>query len=139
MCDCNIRFLIEGTKKLNDEYEDMIKYKRGDYFYITCSCGNWEEYFHKNFICCSNCNKYYCDKCNKDLVYDIQKDTCNCGGTIYYRCFNHYFCDKCKLPDCYRCDNDTKDKGCPICYKRTTWKQKPICETHYEIKQITHG
>lgn len=72
--------------------------------------------------------------------------TCCCGNREenfrknFIRCINcqqHYYCELCVLRDCYKCDEDNKN-NCPICCKRLLWKTKPICETHYEIKQILH-
>ena len=147
MCDCNIRYLIEGTREL-------VKYNNEKFgLYITCSCDNYEEFFHNNFITCANCKKNYCYKCKHDLIYEIHNYTICCclNSTKYYNCCDHYYCDNCKLPDCDECtdhnnsnnsnSNDSNynyadfDK-CPKCNIIYAWDDKLLCEIHYELKNL---
>lgn len=133
MCDCNIRYLIDGTKKLKNWKNDGI----GDYLYMTCSnCQNYEEYFKDNFIECGNCSETYCNNCYSSLVYEVNTyDICKCNDSfVYHKCIGHYYCNTCALPDCELCnDDDNYQDKCPVCSKIYVRDNKKLCELHYEI------
>lgn len=123
-----------------------------DYWYIKCSCGKTNEFFNKNFIHCPKCDKYWCDDCDWKKVYDIQsKNICKCNTdnpfnvrednniNEYIACdiCNKYYCKKCALPDCKICIKILfKSDNCIFCCKRIKYKNKLICDMHYEIKLL---
>lgn len=133
MCDCNVRYLMDGTKKLVEWYQENPKY----YYFINCSCGRQIDYVGDDVIKCINCKKVYCSRCQFNLVFDITHSTiCDCTDSIvYYQCGSHYYCDSCQLSDCVLCDSDARD-NCPKCCERYSWRGRLLCETHNELKDM---
>lgn len=131
MCDCGIKYLFEGKKKLKEilNESDYIY----DYIYIKCSCGVNKECIGEEFIFCTKCEKYFCDECNFELVYDINNSSiCECKkSNKYFLHKDHYYCNKCKLQKCSSCSEE-----CPKCYKTIIYNDESYCEDCYEIEKI---
>ena len=94
----------------------------------------YEEFSDDNFIQCINCKKYYCNRCDSDLVYNIHNYTvCDCTDSKeFYDCYPHYYCNVCAL-DCVDCDIEDQKK-CPKCHKMYNDDGKTLCEFHYELR-----
>lgn len=148
MCECgaNIKDLQKGLQHLVQHYEDMTAGKVfGDYMYITCSCGIWEEFMNSkyDFIKCAKCRKVYCYTCNRDLVSLVHDVVlCQCPAvTEYVICsIEHGYCSQCALPNCDECilidDYIEKDDNCPFCNTRCNIHGRMLCQFHAELAQI---